>query len=281
MTLPENGLPWPPPAHAAAAARMRMHSAWYAGDTDQLTRIYQRERKGAPVNRPSQYRGGLVGIAARTFWGRPTPEGEPPTKLHIPIAADIAATSADLLFSEPPALTVKHLGTQDRLTELLLGGGSDATLLEAAEVASALGGVYLRVSWDADIAPDRPILNAVHGDQGWPEFSYGMLRAVTFWSEVGRDGQTVWRALERHEPGVILHGLYRGTEERLGTQVGLGAHDATRDLTPEVDGVPGRLCAVYVPNMRPHRVERGSWLGRSDYTSQEPLMDALDEVWTS
>ena len=42
-----------------------------------------------------------------------------------------------------------------------------------------------------------------------------------------------------------------------------------------------RLTAVYVPNMLPNRLYRGSFLGRSDFSGVEGLMDALDECYTS
>jgi len=45
------------------------------------------------------------------------------------------------------------------------------------------------------------------------------------------------------------------------------------------------LAIRYVPNMRPSRVWRsdpiGTYLGRSDYSGSESMMDALDEVYTS
>ncbi|TDT42585.1 hypothetical protein EV562_101555 [Streptomyces sp. BK208] len=46
-------------------------------------------------------------------------------------------------------------------------------------------------------------------DRAVPEFSYGTLRAVTFWRELpGGDNDTVWRHLERCERGRIVHALY-------------------------------------------------------------------------
>ncbi|WP_345357061.1 phage portal protein [Saccharopolyspora cebuensis] len=72
----------------------------------------------------------------------------------MPLAADIAAASADLLFSEPPRLTVDNPRAQARLDDILNTPTIHSGLLEGAEVAAALGGVYpvyLRVVWDAEL----------------------------------------------------------------------------------------------------------------------------------
>lgn len=92
----------------------------------------------------------------------------------------------------------------------------------------ALGGAYLRVVWDEDVS-DRPWLSAVAADSAVPEFSPRHLRAVTFWTVVHVDGQTVWRHLERHEKGRILHGLYVGTPGMLGKRRPLQDLPATEE----------------------------------------------------
>ncbi|GAA2457002.1 phage portal protein [Streptomyces macrosporus] len=286
MSLPAGG-PWPPPLTETVLARMSVWDAWYTGDPDRLASIYGSTM--VPAARPSQYRGGIVGTVARWFWGRPTPAGEQRSKLHVPLASDICQTSADLLFSEPPVATVEDERTQQRLDELL-DEGVHATLLEAAEVCAALGGVYLRPAWDTELA-DRPWLSVVHADAAVPEFRWGQLAAVTFWEELRAEGGIVLRHLERHEPGMILHGLYEGTREDLGRMVPLTEHEATAPLATEVDengaiytGLDG-LAAVYVPNMRPNRrwrsIRGAAQLGRSDLDGIEPLLDALDEVYSS
>lgn len=286
MPLPVDGQPWPLPEHADAHSRLTRYDAWYSGDPAKLEKVYLQPVWGAPdhtVQARRQANGGLVGFLQRMFWGRPAPNGQPRQKLHAPVAADIAAASSDLLFSEAPKLTLDEgsAATQDRLDTILDDNGAHATFLEAGEIGAALGGYGLRVSWDLDVAPDRPLLSAVHGDQCWPEYVFGVLRAITFWCTVEIDGQTVWRELERHEPGKVLHALYKGTPDKLGKRVPLNSHSATAALDDEVPGITGRLLATYVPNMLPNRDDRGSRLGRSDYAGVEPFMDALDETWTS
>ncbi|WP_258396531.1 phage portal protein [Streptomyces sp. Amel2xB2] len=226
----------------------------------------------------------------RRLWGRRPPGvGQRDTRLHVPLPADIANTSAALLFSEPPTFTVKEEATQQRLDELTEAGGIANTLLEAAEVSAALGGVFLRVTWDAQLA-SRPLLTAVHADSAVPEFRFGILRAVTFWHELPSDSATVWRHLERHEPGAILHGLYQGDRDRLGVRVPLTEHPDVANLAGSLDeagdtittGLPDALTAAYVPNLRPNRKHRGSPLGRSDFAAPiHDLFDALDDTWSS
>lgn len=314
MPLPEGGkVPWPPEHCKAVNEKLATYQAWYAGDVEQLQAAYGGDSTGAGHEFFASESGGFkrgvqkaVDKVRRWFWGSRNLSGQPRQRLHVPIAGDIAAASADLLFSEPPTATVEPPQpaapppdgqqptqpanpTQERLDELL-DDGAHATLLEAAELASAHGGVFLRVVWDTNLR-DRPWLSAVHADAAVPEFRQGRLVAVTFWRIVARKGKTLWRHLERHEPSRILHGLYQGEDDALGMPVPLTESPETASLADVVDadqaiatGYDG-LTAVYVPNMRPGRWTDSSPktapLGRSDYAAVEPLMDALDMTWSS
>lgn len=289
--LPERGDTFPPEPYDHAQERYAVWNAWYAGDTDHLAALYS--QAGAAV-RPSQYAGGLAGMVARFFWGRPTLQ--PSKKLHVPIAADVARTSADLLFAQTPQWVIsKDDATnfekaQARLEQLLEGEDVHATLLEAAELQAALGGVYLRLWWDKDVT-DKVMLSAVGADGAIPEWRYGKLAAVTFWTILRDNKEGVWRHLERHEPGAIYHGLYKGEKEKLGVAFPLDYMPETEWAAELVDadgkiatGVKG-LTAAYVPNVRPNRGWRNtpglSQLGRSDFDGLEPLFDALDETMSS
>jgi A118 family predicted phage portal protein len=80
-----------------------------------------------------------------------------------------------------------------------------------------------------------------------------------------------------------------GDEDKLGRPMALVDHPETAPFALLVDAGDGQsittgavgLTAEYVPNMRPNRSMRGSPLGRSDYDGIEPILDALDESWTS
>lgn len=297
MPLPADNAEWPPRPLQPVFGQLGVWSAWYGGNPDELSAIYGGQRD-YPRNRPSQYRGGIVGALSRMFWGRPVADNEPKTKLHIPLAADIAAKSADLLFTEPPAL---DFGTNTAAAERLeaaIDEGLYATLLEGAEIGAGLGGHYLRIVWDEEIA-ELPWITAVHADAAVPEFRWGRLVAVTYWEVVAADGDKIIRHLERHDRGTnagtgsIQHALYEGNQSSLGQRIDLGAHDSTADIDGEpqddktliIDTGVKQLTSAYVPNMLPNRLWRNipeaAPLGRSDYAGLEGELDALDETWTS
>ena len=308
MPLPEGGpIPWPPPHCGPINQQYATWAAWWAGDVDQLAGIYGGDGTGGRDTTGffASETGGFKATARRAvqavrrwFWGERQKASQPRSRLHVPLASDIAAASADLLFSEPPTVTADPDGpggeqpdkrVQDRLN-LLWGDTTHAALLEAAEVCAALGGVYLRIVFGSDRG--YPWITAVQPDVAVPEWQWGRLAAVTFWREVGRKGKTVWRHLERHEPGKILHGLYEGTADELGRVVPLTDHPATEHLADdrlvngnEVRTGTPRLTAVYVPNVRPNRVWRNvpeaAYLGRPDIAGTEPMLDALDLTWSS
>ncbi|NQE89333.1 phage portal protein [Nocardia terpenica] len=291
--LPDTDIAWPPPPFDQAQKAMRVWDAWYANDTDRLTDIYRRY----PAYRPAQFSGGLIGRVVRFFWGRPDPQAV--TRLHAPLASDIARGSADMVFAQPPRFVIGDGDSRgDRTTaqarlELLLGGADTAaTLLEAAELASVLGGAYLRAWWDRSIG-DHVMLGHMPADTAVPSWRYGRLTAVTFWQVVAEDTRSgvVWRHLEHHAPGRIEHGLYFGSRDRLGRRRPLAEHPATEWAAPLVDSTSAiptgvtELTARYVPNMKPNRAWRHipglAPLGRSDLDGQERFLDALDETYSA
>jgi hypothetical protein len=280
MALPDNGAAWPPREWAPIYQQMQMDDAWYSGDRHRLARLYGHNPR--PAER-------------RRIWGRRNAEhhqGRRDHRLHVPLPSDIASTSADLLFADMPTITIPDAdtATTDRLAVLLDEGRVQETLLGAAEQAAALSGVFLRVTWDRTLT-DRPLLTVMQPDGAIPEWRFGMLRAVNFWRELsGSTESTVWRHIERHEPGRIIHALYEGTADSIGRAVPLTEHPDTADLVDSLDaegdgqsiatGIRD-LTATYVPNMLPNRLHRGSPIGRSDYAGVVDLFDALDETWTS
>ena len=299
MPLPEAFSPWPPKASLAIGDQYDVWSAWYGGDPGALQRAYGADGQLASWGQNRAARSfflpdnpRLRNFIARWFWGSPVPVGEQRSKLHIPVAADIAAISADLLYAEPPTLSLPDGNTASaEQVEAYVEDGLWTSMREAAEQGAAMGGVYLRVVWD-DQVRDRPWLVAAPPDRGVPEWRWDQLAAATFWRVIDSDDpRHVVRHLERHEPGVILHGVYVGTKDDLGQRAPLTEFDETRDLAGSLtDGdmiatdVP-MLTAGYIPNMRPNRIWRGvpsaANLGRSDYSGVEGLFDALDETWSS
>jgi A118 family predicted phage portal protein len=275
MPLPDIDSPWPPRTVADVYADMAEADVWYTGDRAALAAYY-----GDTAHRAS---------ASDRLWTRPRHLGERERRLHIPLAGDIAATSADLLFSEPPQFAVTDTATQARLTDLVDDGGVHQRLLEAAELAAALGDGYLALAWDRDVIPDRPILTARAGDTAIPTFRFDRLTEVTFWRELDRSDNRVIRLLEHHgvqgAHGYIHYGLFEGTPDNLGRPLPLESHPDSLPHAMHPDGRQATgiplLTATHIPNMRPNRKHRGSH-GRSDYAA--PIygqFDALDETWTS
>lgn len=286
---------WIPKEHLKIYTDYAEHEAWYSGSPERLANFY------AGVVYPSQTLAGDFfsdiynqTVAPRQkFWGKQIYE-ERRTMLHIPIAKDLVATSADLLFSESPKIRIPEaheenadadsITTQERLDELIAKGDIQNKLLEAAETSAALGGVFLKINWDSDIAP-HPVLSIAQPDSALPEFEWGMLKAVSFWKVVREEQtkkeDTIFRLLERHEKGKILYGLYRGTHEYLGMRIGLGALPETAGLQDEISTGIDDILVRYVANIRPNKKFRGSSYGQSDYAGLEGLMDALDEVYSS
>ncbi|MFJ8054946.1 phage portal protein [Streptomyces sp. NPDC096142] len=291
MPLPTRNVAWPPPYLKPALDSMATWDTWWSGDPDRLESLYgggSGGYSGGPDPKPIQFSAGVMGRIARWWWGTPTAPGERRTKLHVPIAGDICGGSADLLFSEPPKFKVDDDPTQKRL-DMLSDDGMLATLQTGAEVGAALGGIYLRPVYDLDVA-DRPWLHATHADRAVPEFTWNRLSAVTFWRVVYEEDGQVWRHLERHEAGVILHGLYQGTAGKLGRAVPLEDHPATEGYASQVNDMGAlatgykNIDVSYIPNQNSRRwrcSESLGDLGRSDLDGIEPLMDSLDETYAS
>jgi A118 family predicted phage portal protein len=294
VPLPDRNVLWPPQECKEAKKHYDEWGAWFSGDPQQLRQYYQVSNGFGALIDPKQYpdsANNLLDQISKFFWGNPPEQGNiRDGKLHIPLAGDIASTSADLLYTEPPAFTVVEdlIGaerTQGRLDKIVDNGMIPA-LLESAEVASAMGGVYLRLTVDPDMA-NTPLFDVIPPESAVPMFRSGRLQAVIFWRKVGQIENSVFRHLELHEVGRVWHGLYQGSDEALGERIDLRAMEETSqyfDIVGEagfVETFSDGLTAEYIPNMRPNRVMKGSPFGRSDYQGIEATMDALDEVWSS
>ena len=260
-------------------------SAWYSGDPNRLALFY------GSILAPPQYIAGdffsesyYNTIAPRQkFWQKQVYE-ERRTTLHVPIAGDIASMSANMLFAEPAKFTVSNTQTQQRLNEIMQKSNVQDVLLQAAEIASAFGGVFLKVNWDSTFV-NYPILSIAQPDQAIANFQWGILKDVTFWKVV-REEKTKkfdihYRLLEHHTRGMIEYGLYRGSDTDLGDRIGLTAIPETANLPEFVETGIDDILVRYIPNMKPNRKHRGSPYGQSDFSNLYGLMDALDETYSS
>ena len=255
------------PEKAWAALRWYVHetyaplAAMYTGDPLDL------KRTGKP----------------RSFWRR----AKDGTAIHVPIAADIASTSADLLFSHPPKCTVFHGDDrsaeeeqQARLNEILDLNRFPGKLSEAAETASALGDVYFKLRWTEDA--DMPLIDIVQPDSALPEYAAGRLARIHFFTPLFVDYEkNRWiRVYECYELGRIASRLYSGDAENLGTALD-DAKLQEMGIAPIAELPTSDLPAVHIPNLRPNRRFRESMRGRSDLDGLRGLCDALDEAYSS
>lgn len=284
------GMVWPPPELAKVAEKTAEAQVWWAGSLDGLTDFYSNNTAGAGRRTLGQ-RGK---DAYNAFHGRiASPTAQPLKRIHVPIAGDITKLSASALMSEPLTIvaTEADAALQDTIDEIFNTPTFHSDLFAAAESCSALGGNFQRIVWDKELA-DHPWIDFVDADRAIPEYRWGRLVAVTFWSELdSSDDRVVWRHLERHEPGFIRHQLFCGTDRDLGSIQELDAHAATRDIEVDTEGDAistgtDRLTAAYVPNVLPNPEWRHDpklrYLGRSDLSSDViPLFHALDEIKSS
>lgn len=302
MPLPADGSVFPPKQLAPGFARMREHGAWYTGDVDELRAIYGGAQSASHLHGGRPMQGGVAGFFSRVWWGRPLASGEERTSLHIPMASSIATLSSDLINAEAPVYGVAgdrdkatKDATEQRLDVIMNSPLSHMTQNEAGELEAALGGVYWVADWDTETA-DHVFYRAVDADAAVPTFKGNQLAEVSFWTRIDAD-RKVWRHIEHHAPGVIVHALYVSDDaDRIGVRVPLtmrpetahlaelpgAVHDTLQTVIPTyID----RLTAVYEPNIRkPRKLRRkgqfAAW-GRSDFEGVEPLLNAFDETWSS
>lgn len=310
---------WPPQPWDIAFARFRELDALYTGDTATLQEIYSGQAGAAPSTHTvngRRYRGGIIGSLSKMFLGTPVVPDEQRMRMHLPLAADLCTLSSDLLFGEAPQILFRRpddvQGTADttvkwshqaqgRLDEVIATDYAHTELLLGGEYAAALGGAYLAVAWDHEVA-DHVFPKAYAADTAIPTFRHGRLASVKLWSEY-RDGDEVYRLVEEHQPGKIEYTLYRGTDRTLGQPVQIDSREETAHYatlrTPADLNVPegmlsesvaigtgtDRLAVAYMPNARPVRDWRKlgplAHLGRSDLDGIQDELDKVDMVWSS
>ncbi|NEJ47701.1 hypothetical protein, partial [Rhizobium leguminosarum] len=111
MPFPTPNTKWPLPQWEPVRSMVSDAAMWWQGDPSHLTSTYHGQY------RPSQFSNGLVGDVSRWFWG--APESQQRRRVHMPLAADIAATSATLLFDRAPTFTHQDETEQQRLDSVL------------------------------------------------------------------------------------------------------------------------------------------------------------------
>lgn len=283
--LIKEGMAWPPPGHWTQRTYWQSHRAWWSGDLKALKAF-------TPVTSPGGY---WARMAAKT--------GQ--REVHVPIAADIARTSADLVAGDTPHIDwedqqaqpaedgapAKKSPVQETWDEIAQRIGFANKLLEGVETGAAISGWYLKPAWD-DRLGKRPLLTVVAADMALPTFLFGELLSVTFVTELPapanwsqrRESTQVWRWLEHHEPGQIRHELWLGTTNRVGSPRALDDHPTTKGFESVIDTTaikPEGILVEFVPNDLPNPLDTTVPIGRSLLQGCETLLDALDEAMAS
>ena len=275
ITTVVEGMQWPP--MDLERYKMKEHSTWFSGEAELLANFYF---DGDLKN----YMNLNYGVQNNNrFWARQI-RNNSNFFIHVPVANDIAETSSTFLFGETPIIRFNSNSegmkdNQKQLDDILTKSGFYKRLVEGAEIASAIGGVYIKIAWDSELS-EYPIPVIAQPEQAFPEFKFGHLFKVTLVYEVSNDGSKVYRLAETISKGKIENKLYVGSSDNLGKEVPLSACDTTKGMKPSVD-TAGVMTCVYIPNLLPNKLDRQSPMGRSDYQGQETLMDALDEVFSA
>lgn len=313
--LPEPNTAWPPVSERQRYARMKSCSAWYGGDPARLAALPGGptiSTSGGPSVRTTLNPGGGIASTSAagrdTFWGARNNHNEVDTRRHLPVAQDIAATNAELLFSEAPFVrvdgpteqvtndkgdtatkpTIETRAAQQRLEKVLDRCNFHSVLMAGAEISAALGSTGLRIAIDKTNVPDRPLITRVDADAIIPRYSWGQLTGVLFWHVVKVDQNTIYRHIEAHERGRVYHALYKGDDNSIGDRIPLDSLGATQHLAALVDAengitidAQGGKTATSIPNMLPDPLDRGNNAGRSDYTpAVQGVFDDIDRVYT-
>jgi len=266
------------------------YAAWWSGSSEELLNYY------LGVDTYQQYTVNDYNLEKQGLFWEKDIHNDRSTMLHVPIAGDIASTSADFLFSEMPDVKIPEaheetaesgaVDAQDRLDTIIEEGDVYSRLLEGAETSSAIGGVFVKLDWDADVK-EFPIPIMVQPDNAMWTFKWGFLQEVKFFKVIDHPDNNVYyrlvetRTKDDNGKGVILNELYKGTMTNLGTKIPLEQHPDTAGMEEVIEHGLDSLLAWYVPNKKPNRLWRGSALGESDLQGIIGLMDAIDETYTN
>jgi A118 family predicted phage portal protein len=99
MPLPKGDTPWPPVNTQPVYSKMAEWAAWYSGEPQRIIDVYAGQ---------SAVSGGT--IPWWRFWRRAVAQrdGSQRALLHVPVASDLAAVSAALVFGEAPRFRMKE-----------------------------------------------------------------------------------------------------------------------------------------------------------------------------
>ncbi len=255
-----------------ALARAR---AWYTGkklETDSGTLFWE---EASPTS----------------LWTQRGPEARE-TRIHVPVAAELALTAADFLFGSGIEVQAVDQELDEQLERARAKLAPLLTL--AADRASGLGEVYFRLGWD----DDEGTVSRIDAAKVHPTWSYGRMTKAVVRHELPQFEGKTWYHYETYVPGAIQHELYQlGTDGKENGPFPLARHPETWVLVLATEGIPQedlatlnllsvalpeglktRLALVDVLNKEPRDDRVG---GASDTDGNESLMATVDEAITS
>ena len=150
----KGGMQWPPPM-SKAEWKISEYSAWYSGDSNILINYYSTN----PILKQS------------LFWSKKTNKSD--IRVHVPIASEIAESSANILFGESPYIKTNSKELNKQIDITLKRNEFYSKIIEAAELAAALGGVFIKHCWDSELS-DYPIPVITQPDRAIPLFKFGI-----------------------------------------------------------------------------------------------------------
>jgi hypothetical protein len=198
-----------------------------------------------------------------------------------PLPEKISEAYASLLFGEAPRIEPADEADTDALETLIEDSDLAAEFRWGETLCSSEGEVWWRIYANRSVS-NHPLIEFHSRELVVPHWIGNRLVAAAFVSEfLGPDTaegeeRTVWRHFEVHSEGLVQNLLYRGTKDKVGNRVDLGAHPETADLGETWEhGLPGMLCGRIA-----NKLGRNRRLGISDYRAIEDYLLALNEAVT-
>lgn len=192
----------------------------------------------------------------------------------VPLARDIARFSSQLLFSDPPKLTIDGDIETKALDAWASFNRLDEFLADAADNIAAEGSGALRIIQDDHVSDRFPLIVYEPADRVIWATAHGRYTTggVVVVERDSEESGVRWRLLEYHGPGIVKRALFKGSLTGLGIRVALTEGPLEfQKLRDEVftnvdkptlikwDNVPG---------------------GHSDISGLDSLLDAIDDAET-
>ncbi len=198
--------------------------------------------------------------------------GDLQTFTPVPLAREIAAFSAALLFGEPPTITAREAGDGAALEALVKANRLDELLTVSAELVAVEVAGGLRVSLD-DGVPGGVVLDYVSGDRILWRERFGRFTSGGVIVFEHSERNETWRLIEDQDVGRVSGRLFKGTIMRLGNARALTeGPEHWRNLKPETaTGILDRATLTKWEN-KPG--------GVSDLAGILPLLDSYDDAAT-